>query len=146
MDDAGGSVDLFGNPNLPLRERRGRPSYAKNVENQQLVVTLRGGGQTQADIAVVLGCDEKTLRKYYSRELQHGAVLMEARMLQVLDHRARNGHVGAAKQLLDRARIRPGSEKIRTEPLGKKAQQLIDANRPPPGVDELLERTQRLVN
>ena len=34
--------DLFGNPVEPMRDLRGRPSFAKNKENQQLVVGFLG--------------------------------------------------------------------------------------------------------
>ncbi len=39
---------------------------------------LRGGGMTHGEIAIVPGCDEKTLRKYYSRELRESPILVQA--------------------------------------------------------------------
>ena len=68
-------TDLFGNPLLPMKNPRGRKAYAKSKANQKLVVDLRGGGMTHGAITIVPGCDEKTLRKYYSRGLHEGAIL-----------------------------------------------------------------------
>ncbi len=61
-----------------MKDPRGRKAYAKSKTNQKLVVDLRGGGMTHGEIATVPGCDEKTLRKYYSREPREGAILVEA--------------------------------------------------------------------
>ncbi len=61
-----------------MKNPRGRKAYAKSKANQKLVVDLRAGGMTHGEIAIVPGCDEKTLRKYYSREPREGAILVQA--------------------------------------------------------------------
>lgn len=97
----GPDLDLFGKPVLPIRDRRGRPSFAKTEENQQTVVTLRGNGWSQKRIAAYLGCDEKTLRKNFSRELSAGVDLLEAQALEVIAAKMRQGSLSAAKKILD---------------------------------------------
>lgn len=141
----GGDVDLFGAPVSQIRERWGRPSFAKTKENQELVATLRAAGWSQSQIAEHLGCDEKTLRKHFSRELRAGAELIEAMALQVLVKRMRQGHVPSTRLLLglieDRGRpaVPPPPPDHGTEkPLGKKAQLDKDAQDPTPGWDRLL--------
>lgn len=46
-----------------------------------------------------MGIDEKTLRKYFSRELELGAVLIEGVVLDVLLRRTREGHAPSVRQL-----------------------------------------------
>ena len=60
-------TDLFGNSLLPMKNPRGRKAYAKSRANQKLGVDLRAGGMTHGEIATVPGCEEKTLRKYYTK-------------------------------------------------------------------------------
>jgi hypothetical protein len=118
-------TDLFGNPLLPMKDPRGRKAYAKSKENQELVLDLRAGGMTHGDIATVLGCDEKTLRKYYSRELNEGAILVQAESIRVLVRKMRMGNMAATKLVLEMASLqnapakKPRVDKL--EPLGKKA-------------------------
>ena len=94
-------TDLFGAPVTQIRERWGRRSFAKNKENQQLVVTLRAAGWSQTRIAGYMECDEKTLRKHFSRELEMGADIVEAETLQVLYAQMRQGKSTAINKLLD---------------------------------------------
>lgn len=122
-------LDLFGQPVGQIRERWGRPSFAKSKENQELVALLRAAGWTQARIAAYLGCDEKTLRKHFSRELEHGSDLIEGMALEVTLKRMRLGNSVATGRILDmvdrkgRPAVphpgpRPAAEK--DEPVGKK--------------------------
>jgi transcriptional regulator with XRE-family HTH domain len=92
-------VDLFGAPIAPIRDRRGRPSFKKDKENQEFVAIRAAAGWSQRRIAENMGVDEKTLRKYFSRELEYGAVLTEGVMLDVLMKLVREGKVQAIKQL-----------------------------------------------
>lgn len=94
-------VDLFGQPILPIKDRRGRPSYKKSSENQMLVTVLRAANWSHERIARILGCDEKTLRKYFSRELDAGADLVEAETLMVNYQKMRQGNSAAIGRLLD---------------------------------------------
>ncbi|MGE0845826.1 MAG: helix-turn-helix domain-containing protein [Flavobacteriaceae bacterium] len=96
-----GEVDLFGAPLTQIRERWGRPSFAKSKENQELVALLRAAGWNQSRIARYLGCDEKTLRKHFSRELEQGCDIIEAMGLQVLLKKVREGNAPSVNRLLD---------------------------------------------
>lgn len=135
-------LDLFGAPVGQIRERWGRPSFAKTKENQELVATLRTAGWSQSRIAKHMGCDEKTLRKHFSRELSAGADLIEAMAMQVLVQRMRQGHVPATRELLamvERGRAAPPVPKTEPEEkLGKKEQADRDAQQPSDGWGDLL--------
>lgn len=130
-DDA--ELDMFGLPILPIRERRGRPSFGINRENQQLVALLRAAGWSQKRISGYMQCDEKTLRKNFSRELQDGADLIEGMALEVTLKKMRTGNsvaTGRIFDIIDRGRIEPPPPKDDDEkivPLGKKAQADLDA-------------------
>lgn len=120
--------DLFGKPIMPIKDRRGRPSFAKNNENQELVCLLRAAGWTQARIAGYLGCDEKTLRKNFSRELQDGADQIEGMALEVTLKKMKSGNSVAISRIFDiiekqgapAVPIPRSPEKTPDEKLGKK--------------------------
>lgn len=125
--------DLFGNPLLPIRDRRGRPSFAKTKENQDFVSVRSASGWSHKRIAEDMGIDEKTLRKYFSRELEFGATFVDGMMLDVLMRKAREGHMPAVRHLRERIagsapsapRNRPGDdagddEETKPEKPGKK--------------------------
>ena len=94
--------DLFGRPVEPLRDRRGRPSFAKTPENQDFVAVRAAAGWAQAAIADAIGCDEKTLRKHFSRELSAGRLIVEGMALDVLMKKLREGHGPSIRLLLER--------------------------------------------
>lgn len=137
-------TDLFGNPLLPMKDPRGRKAYAKSKANQELVVDLRAGGMTHGEIATVLGCDEKTLRKYYSRELHEGAILVQAEAIRVMMRKMRTGNMAATKQVLEMASLqntptkKPQAAEPKPEPLGKKALLEKGASEVPSGWGDLL--------
>lgn len=135
------AVDLFGNPLVSIRDPRGRPSFAKSKENQLLVMTLRARNWTQDQIAAFMGCDEKTLRKHFSRELEHGALFMEGIAMQALVRKMQEGHVGATREVLaiTRAAVLPTKpSKPKTAKPGKKAELDGEARQPPRTWSELL--------
>jgi transcriptional regulator with XRE-family HTH domain len=149
-------VDLFGAPIAPIRDRRGRPVFKKDKENQDFVSVRIAAGWTQKRIADNMGIDEKTLRKYFSRELELGAVFIDGVMLDVLLKRVREGHVPSIRQLRDRiiaagpAAPRnhaddgddaEGDEKAK--PLGKKEQALQDAQVIPDDYGDIFARMGR---
>lgn len=139
------AVDLFGNPLQPFRDPRGRPAYAKSKENQMLVVQLRALSWTHDQIAAFMGCDAKTLRKHFSRELDHGALFLEGMAMQVLVRRMMDGNVSAAKEVL--AMVRPANApmgdkdgKPKKPPVKGKKEDLNDqAARPPQAWGDLLQ-------
>lgn len=99
--DARPDLDLFGAPVDQIRDRWGRRSFAKSEANQRLVATLKAAGWSQMRIARYLDCDEKTLRKHFSRELSAGADLVEGQALEVLIGQMRQGKLSAVKRTLD---------------------------------------------
>ncbi|MCE8438335.1 hypothetical protein [Rhodovulum sulfidophilum] len=146
-----GAVDLFGNPVEPLRDRRGRPCFRKDKANQDFVAARRAAGWSHEMIAVELGCDEKTLRKYFSRELQHGRLMVEGMCLDVLMKRAREGHTPSVRQLQERIdrvappapKPKPEREVPKPEPKGKKQARLEAAARPAEDYGSLYDRIPR---
>jgi hypothetical protein len=136
-------LDLLGDPYRPLRDPRGRPSYAKTKENQLLVINLRAAGWSEDQVATFLRCDPKTLRKHFSRELAHGALFLEGIALQGLTKRALEGNVTALKEVLSIARAanapKSAGRTPKATPLGKKEQQARDAGAPPQGWGDLLD-------
>ncbi|KAB2781254.1 helix-turn-helix domain-containing protein [Brucella anthropi] len=133
-DDGKLETDLFGAPIGQIKERWGRPSFAKSKENQELVALLKAANWTVSRIARHLGCDEKTLRKHFSRELEQGADIIEAMALQVTLQKMRQGNSVATGRILDitekaNLTIPPAKPKSATddERPGKKEQANIDA-------------------
>lgn len=133
-------LDLFGEPIAAIRERRGRPSFKKDKENQRLVALLVADGWSQAKIADYIGCDEKTLRKNFSRELHAGQQMVKAELLAVLYVKARSGNVGAAQKLLDRLEPAvPAPSRPKSEPKpGKKEVLNREASAPTSGWGDIL--------
>lgn len=149
----GQEVDLFGQPLLPIRDRRGRKSFKKDKENQSFVSRRAADGWTHEMIAEDMGIDPKTLRKYFSRELASGRVFMVGEMLDILHRRAREGHVPSVKALLDRyedeAPIAPRNrrpaegdddDQAPEAPLGKKEQAVLEAQKVPDNYGDIFSR------
>lgn len=61
-----------------------RPEYSPTDKDRATVQTMAAYGIPQADIAAVLGCDEKTLRKHFRQELDTAATQANARVAQTL--------------------------------------------------------------
>lgn len=144
-------VDLFGEPLLPIRDRRGRRSFAVSKENQRFVAIRAADGWTHDMIAEDIGCDAKTLRKYFSRELTSGRVFMVGELLDILHRRAREGHVPSAKALLDRYEdvgpVAPRNRRPAEDdddpaptPLGKKEKAVLDAQQVPDNYGDIFSR------
>lgn len=100
-------------------------------------------GRTVEEIAGLAGLDEKTLRKYYSRELERAADMVEALLDEAIFEQAVvHGRVGAQRLLKEQlargkaavpiisspSRRKPApAAKPAAAPLGKKAQADADA-------------------
>jgi hypothetical protein len=135
--------DLFGNPALPLRDPRGRPAFKKSKENQLLVMTLAARGWSAEQIGPFMGAHPQTIRKYFSRELEHGALFLEGMAMQVLVNKALGGHAASVTKVLDmmEARVAPKSAKAKPEkpvPVGKKEALAAAAQKPTQGWGDLL--------
>lgn len=135
-------LDLLGDPLQPIRDPRGRPSYKKTKENQLLVISLRAANWTQEQIATFIGCDVKTLRKNFSRELDHGALFLDGMAMQVIVKKMLSGNLSAAREVREIAAAgnapKGAAAQKKPEPLGKKERLLSEAHEAPKGWGDIL--------
>lgn len=133
-----GPTDLFGLPLVEPRDRRGRKAHKRSAEVSRKIALSRAFGRTVAEISAIVGLDEKTLRKYYSRELEKAPELVEAVLDEAIFEQAMAGRVGAQrlmKEMLAKGKAavplpgRPARQtrQAKIAPLGKKAQADADA-------------------
>jgi len=72
-----------------------RDPHEPTEENRQLVRYLAGVGQRQDDIAIIVGCSEKTLRLHYRNELDEGKADANAKVIGILLRMIQRGDLGA---------------------------------------------------
>lgn len=148
-DENGGLTDLWGNPWTPEPDPRGRKRYKHSPQVAENISVLRAAGLTVEQIAARVGLSEPTLRKYYFRELDDGAVLAEAVLTEAMWKKAREGNVSAARFIRETfkhgdaaeadRRVTSRARPVREEPVGKKeerlraAQQVTGRFAPPSG-------------
>jgi len=122
--------DLFGEPQAPYRDPRGRPKLRISPEMRENVLHLRGMGMKIGEIATHVGCSLPTLRNYFFLELEEGEARTRAQVLLALMSKVREGNVPAIKVALERLQLAgaepplPGERPTRAsedEKLGKKA-------------------------
>ena len=65
--------------------------FTPTAEQRNQVEVLAGFGLPQAQIAVLLGCDPKTLRKHFAQELEVGDAKATAKIAQTLFNKALSG-------------------------------------------------------
>jgi transcription initiation factor TFIIIB Brf1 subunit/transcription initiation factor TFIIB len=130
--------------------RRGRPAHSPTEENRRMVEVLSGYGVSQADIARVVGIDEKTLRLRYATELDSGAAKVQAKLVGNLLRLAGGSDGTALRAIMFSLNCRFGWVQSmplgKPEPLGKKEQAAIDAQTAHEGTEweGLMERFDRL--
>jgi hypothetical protein len=74
-----------------------RPRFTPTDEQRRMVKTLAAIGTKQSEIAPVVGVrSEKTLRKYFRRELDRGELEANGKVAQTLFHMATSGKNVAA--------------------------------------------------
>ncbi|MEM9642854.1 MAG: hypothetical protein AAGA19_15275 [Pseudomonadota bacterium] len=134
--------DLLGAPYDQANETWGRPSFKKTEENQKLVGVLAAAGWKAERIARQIGCDGKTLRKHFSRELAQAADDAEAAALMTIHNRMEDGNVSAARHILalaEKGRAAPPQPKSKPDEkpaedpeagMGKKERQAARAQSP----------------
>jgi hypothetical protein len=76
--------------------RRGPAKHQPTPETRRQVLTMTGLGITQVDIGTMISLDVKTLRKYYRRELDTGAIEANSRVASSLYTMATTDKVVAA--------------------------------------------------
>lgn len=79
---------------------RGRPAHKPTERSRRDVSIAAGGGMRHEEIAIALGINTDTLRKYYSKELSVIASQRRMEALQGLHKGAKRGSSSAAKAYL----------------------------------------------
>jgi hypothetical protein len=74
-----------------LAKPKGRPPHKPDDRTRQIVMTARGMGMEQNKIALLLDINEKTLRKFYRRELDTGVERANLSVATALHKRATSG-------------------------------------------------------
>ena len=69
----------------------GRPKFNPTDAQRAQVKTMTAYGIQQTDVALVIGCDPKTLRLYFQTELETGGIEANAKVAQSLFKRATDG-------------------------------------------------------
>jgi hypothetical protein len=107
-----------------------------------------------------MGIDADTLRKHFSGELSNAALKVEGMLLDVLQKRAREGHIPSVRELRERIVARAPKaprtkdaaagaakgegETVKAAPVGKKAEKLAKAQDVPKEWGDLMSaRSQR---
>lgn len=147
-----GDTDLFGDPWTPPKDPRGRKAHVRKPQIAEKIAVLRATGATEEEIEARIGLSVKTIRKYYSRELDGGPQLIEALVNERMFAEAMKGKVGAArfvKEQLEKGRATVAGQRLRERaasggdggsapapaapvaagPVGKKEQRQAAANR-----------------
>ena len=70
----------------------GRPAHLPSPSERRQVEAMAGYGVPEADIALVLGIDPKTLRKHYRDELDTGHIVANAKVAESLFRKATGDH------------------------------------------------------
>jgi hypothetical protein len=79
------------NPKKPrggARENAGRPQHAPTDQQRQQVEALSGYGIHMAEIASMIGIDEKTIRVHYAEEMARGRARANSAVAKTLFERA----------------------------------------------------------
>jgi hypothetical protein len=69
-------------------KKRGRPRHTPTEASKKQVMSCSGMGVTQASIAQIMDVDEKTLKKYYRKELETGREVANMQVAQAVFKRA----------------------------------------------------------
>lgn len=97
-----------------------RPPYEPSEKDRASVRALTAYGAPQADIAAVIGCDEKTLRKHFREELDTGAVQANAKVAESLYKKATSEGPSSVAAAIFWLKARAGWSEAKEEKLGVK--------------------------
>jgi hypothetical protein len=71
----------------------GRPKFEPTDQHRQAVVLMVGSGSfTHDEMALVIGCDAKTLRRAFRQELDTGVAKLNAKVVQTMFQMATSGN------------------------------------------------------
>lgn len=129
-------------PKPEAKAPRGRPRYLPRAEQHQMVEHLLAVGESQADIAGLLGIAEGTFRAKFAKEITDARLRLRAGFVAVVIEKAMGGNATMLRLAMDLTGLPdaavpykvPEVEEAKPEPmpakLGKKAQQALDAANP----------------
>ena len=143
-EEFSGDVDLFGDPYRLPNGKRGRPAHVCMLRNNNKISLLLALGWSNERIAGALYITQPTLRKHYFSELKARMIMrdrLDARRFEQMMDAANDGNVAAMKALekmIEKSDLMlmartfdpvaaQKSEELKARPLGKKEQQLLDA-------------------
>ena len=120
-------------------EHRGRPPRQFTAAERNQAEVLSGIGLPHRQIAILIGCDEKTLRKHLGEELTRGDAKATAKIAQCLFSKAMSGDTAS---LIFWMKVRAGwSERVVQEHTGADGEPMClkvsFINRPAPPQREL---------
>ena len=76
-------------------KKRGRPAFKPTDEQREQVIALSSNGLPHIQIAQIIGCAPKTLRKHFREELNIGKIQANAKVAGALYQSALDGNVKA---------------------------------------------------
>lgn len=128
-----GQTDLWGDPWVEPKDRRGRKAHRKNPQVAEKVAVLIATGSTQEEIAAIVGLSVPTLNKYYFKSLSDGAAIIRGVVNLSLVEEAKKGKVAAARLLIDQIEKGDASAPMRRARRAVQAQVQQTAERQPMG-------------
>ena len=99
-----------------------RPEYKPTEKDRAAVQTMAAYGIPQPDIAAVVGCDEKTLRKHFRQELDTAATQANARVAAALFKKATSDGPSSVAAAIFWLKARAGWQEAKDDMMGKKEQ------------------------
>ena len=99
-----------------------RPEYKPTDKDRATVQTMAAYGIPQADIAAVVDCDLKTLRKHFRQELDTAATQANARVAAALFKKATSDGPSSVAAAIFWLKARAGWQEAKDDAIGKKAQ------------------------
>lgn len=97
-----------------------RPEYVPTDKDRSVVQTMAAYGISQAEIAAVIGCDDKTLRKHFREELDTAATQANARVAASLFKKATGDGASSVAAAIFWLKARAGWSEVKPEAVGKK--------------------------
>ena len=104
-----------------------RPEYEPTDKDRATVQTMAAYGISQAEIAAVIGCDPKTLRKHFVTEIETAATQANARVAAALFKKATGDGASSVSAAIFWLKARAGWSEVKEEPLGKKERRILEA-------------------
>lgn len=112
-----GKVAIVADIKNAVKNKRGRPAHLPTATTRKKIYNLSIVGTRYEDIALIMGINNDTLKKYYSEELEKGRIEANAAVAGTLYEKAKQGDTPS---MLFWLKTRAGwSEKNTTELTGE---------------------------